>query len=148
MKLSEHFTLEEMTKSQVARRYRIDNVPGAKQIENLKKLCIHILEPVRKYYNRPISPSSGFRCVLLNRQIGSSDTSQHITGQAVDFEVPGVLNRETALWIKDELDFDQLILEFHKEGDPYSGWVHCSYVGQSNRNKSGKYDGRTWADLS
>ena len=148
MRLSEHFTLEEMTKSQVARRYRIDNVPGAKQIENLKKLCIHILEPVRKYYNRPISPSSGFRCVLLNRQIGSSDTSQHITGQAVDFEVPGVLNRETALWIKDELDFDQLILEFHKEGDPYSGWVHCSYVGQSNRNKSGKYDGRTWADLS
>lgn len=148
MKLSEHFTLEELTKSQVARRYRIDNIPSLGEVENLKKLCLHILEPVRKYYNKPISPSSGFRCVLLNRQIGSSDTSQHITGQAVDFEVPGVLNRETALWIKDELDFDQLILEFHKEGDPYSGWVHCSYVGQSNRNKSGKYDGRTWADLS
>ena len=148
MRLSEHFTLEEMTKSQVARRYRIHNVPDLIEVQNLKKLCLHILEPVRKYYNRPISPSSGFRCVLLNRQIGSSDTSQHITGQAVDFEVPGVSNRETALWIKDELDFDQLILEFYKEGDPHSGWVHCSYVGKSNRKTSGQYNGRTWADLS
>ena len=148
MKLSEHFTLEEMTKSQVARRYRIHNVPDLNEVQNLKKLCLHILEPVRKHYNRPISPSSGFRCVLLNRQIGSSDTSQHITGQAVDFEVPGVSNRETALWIKDELDFDQLILEFYKEGDPHSGWVHCSYVGKSNRKKAGQYNGRTWTNLS
>ncbi|PZC48508.1 MAG: Uncharacterized conserved protein YcbK, DUF882 family [Chloroflexi bacterium] len=148
MKLSEHFTLEEFTKSQVAKRYRIDNIPSPGGVENLKKLCLHILEPVRKYYNRPISPSSGFRCVLLNRQIGSSDTSQHITGQAVDFEVPGVSNKDTALWIKDELDFDELILEFYKEGEPHSGWVHCSYVGQSNRKKSRKYDGRTWSNLS
>ena len=147
MKLSEHFTLEELTKSQVARRYRIDNIPSLGEVENLKKLCLPILEPGSKYYNRPISPSSGFRCVLLNRQIGSSDTSQHITGQAVDFEVPGVSNKDTALWIKNELDFDELILEFYKEGEPHSGWVHCSYVGQSNRKKSRKYDGRTWSNL-
>ena len=65
----------------------------------------------------------------------------------MDFEVPGVSNMEIALWIKNALDFDQLILEFYKEGEPSSGWVHCSYVGKSNRGKSGKYDGRTWRNL-
>ena len=147
MRLSKHFTLEELTKSQIAQRYRIDNAPGPRHVEDLRELCVHILEPVRKHYNKPFSPSSGYRCELLNKQIGSSDTSQHIKGQAVDFEVPGVSNMEIALWIKNALDFDQLILEFYKEGDPHSGWVHCSYVGKSNRGKSGKYDGRTWRNL-
>ena len=147
MRLSKHFTLEELTKSHIAQRYGIANVPSPEHIENLRNLCFHILEPVRKHYNKPFSPSSGYRCVLLNRQIGSSDTSQHINGQAVDFELPGVSNLEIGLWLKNVLDFDQLILEFYKEGEPSSGWVHCSYVGEENRRKSGRYDGLTWSSL-
>ena len=148
MKLSDHFSLWELTKSQTAERNRIQNDPGEEEIQNLKELCAKILEPVRKHYDRPISPSSGYRCPALNTLLGSSDRSQHITGQAVDFEVTGIPNIDVARWIINELAYDQLILEFYKEGEPHSGWIHCSYVGNTNRNRSRRFDGRTWSNLS
>jgi hypothetical protein len=80
--------------------------------------------------------------------LGSSRSSQHITGQAVDFEVPGIPNIEVARWIIDKLAYDQLILEFYREDEPHSGWIHCSYVGENNRNQARRFDGRTWSDLS
>ena len=148
MKLSEHFSLWELTKSQVADRKRIKNEPDKESIQNLKVICTSILEPVRRHYGKPIAPSSGYRCPALNRELGSSDRSQHTTGQAVDFEVPGVANMDLARWIMDNLLYDQLILEFYKEDQPNSGWVHCSYVGQANRKQAKRFDGRSWEALS
>jgi len=148
MKLSDHFSLWELTKSQTAIRNGIDNTPDEESIKNLKEVCAKILEPVRTHYGRPFTPSSGYRCLSLNQLLGSSDISQHITGEAVDFEVPGISNMALAQWIINELDYDQLILEFYKDPDPHSGWVHCSYAGTKNRNRARRYDGRTWSSLS
>lgn len=136
MKLSPHFTLAELTKSSTALRYGIDNTPNDAQIENLKILCENILEPVRDYYGRPFSPSSGFRCLELNRSIGSKDTSQHTKGEAVDFEILGIDNSELHQWIEDNIEeYDQNILEYYTDGEPQSGWVHASYS-NDNRNQT------------
>ena len=149
MRLSENFSLWELTKSQTAERKGISNVPGKEEIKNLTALCKNVLQAVRSYYGVPIKPSSGYRCLALNNAIGSRPTSQHVTGQAVDFEVPGVDNKVVARWIKDNLTYDQLILEYYKEGQPNSGWVHVSYVEPvvKNRNQARVYDGATWKPL-
>ena len=126
MKLSDHFSLSELTKSSTAERQGIANDPSEAEIENLILVCDNILEPVRNHYGIPFIPNSGFRCLELNRAIGSSDKSQHTMGKAVDFEVPGISNKDVALWVQENCDYDQLILEFYKEGQPSSGWVHCS----------------------
>jgi hypothetical protein len=148
MQLSEHFTLAELTKSDTAARMGINNEPRATVIEKLVLVCENILEPVRNHYGVPFSPNSGFRCLALNREIGSSDKSQHVSGEAVDFEVPGISNKETALWVRDNCDFDQIILEFHKEEDPHSGWVHGGYRGDGKNRKSAVvFDGKTWSPL-
>ena len=148
MKLSKHFSLSELTKSDTAIRKGIDNTPNDQEVENLILLCNEILEPVREHYGIPFAPNSGFRCLDLNRAIGSSDKSQHVYGKAVDFEIPGLDNKEVALWVMENCDFDQLILEFYKEGEPSSGWVHCSYdVDKEHRKSARIFDGRTWTAL-
>ena len=148
MKLSDHFSLQELTKSSTAERRGIANEPDDEAVENLIMVCETILEPVREQYGIPFIPNSGFRCLELNRAIGSSDRSQHTTGEAVDFEVPSISNKEVALWVKENCKFDQLILEFYKEGDPSSGWVHCSYVIEGENRESARiFDGKTWSDL-
>ena len=149
MRLSENFYLWEFTKSQTAARLGISNEPGKEEVENLRLLCRHILQPVRDNYRIPVQPSSGYRCIALNEAIGSSSGSQHITGQAVDFEVPWIDNKVLARWVRDNLIFDQLILEYYKEGEPKSGWVHVSYIEPSikNRKKALICDGRTWKPL-
>jgi zinc D-Ala-D-Ala carboxypeptidase len=124
--MSKHFSLRELTKSQTAERLGIDNTPDSFAEAYLERLCEEILEPVRAWYGIPFSPSSGYRSVELCEAIGSSAKSQHAKGQAADFEVPGIDNYELAAWIKDNLDFDQLILECYTPGQPKSGWVHCS----------------------
>tara|TARA_R100001594_G_scaffold1399_3_gene6075 strand:+ start:50 stop:496 length:447 start_codon:yes stop_codon:yes gene_type:complete len=148
MQLSDHFTLSELTKSSTAERLGIANEPGSTEIENLIMVCDQILEPVRNHYGIAFAPNSGFRCLELNRAIGSSDKSQHVTGQAVDFEVPGMDNKDVALWVVDNCQFDQLILEFYKEGEPSSGWVHCSYTIDGDNRKSARvFDGKNWSAL-
>jgi hypothetical protein len=148
MKLSDHFYLSELTKSSTAERQGITNEPDEEQIQNLTLVCDKILEPVRSYYGIPFIPNSGFRCLELNRAIGSSDKSQHTTGEAVDFEVPGISNKEVALWVKENCEYDQLILEFYKEGQPASGWVHCSYTINEDLRKTARvFDGSSWTDL-
>ena len=127
MKLSEHFSLAEMTKSQTAIRMGIDNSPDSTQIDSLRNLCVVVLEPIRAYMSStPFSPSSGFRSVELNTEIGGSKGSQHCLGEAADIEVPGVSNLSLAWWIRSHIDFDQLILEYFNPDDPSSGWVHVS----------------------
>jgi hypothetical protein len=137
MKLTTNFSLAELTASQVAARKGIPNNPTAGQIENLKKLCESILQPIRNHYDAPVIVSSGFRSGELSVVIGSSINSQHCQGCAADIQVSGVDNEALATYIKNNLDFDQLILEFYKkEEGPHSGWVHVSYVGKGNRKQS------------
>ena len=146
MQLSENFSLLELTKSQTAARKDIDNTPSPEHQENLKLLCTHILQPVRDHFERVVSVSSGYRSEELCLAIGSKITSQHAKGQAADFEIYGLSNKELADWINENLYYDQLILEYWKESDPNSGWVHCSYTNENNRKqylKAYKENGRT-----
>ena len=136
MNLSNNFTLAELVKSQTAVRKNINNEPGTAEIENLIHLAKTVLQPVREHFGKPVMISSGYRSPELCEAIGSSAKSQHAKGEAADFEIPGVDNRELALWIKSELDYDQLILEFYKDNEPTSGWIHCSYSTDHNRNQS------------
>jgi zinc D-Ala-D-Ala carboxypeptidase len=127
MKLSENFTLAEMTKSETASRHGLDNTPGPQEIENLKKLCLNVLQPIRNHYKRGVHVNSGFRHPEVNAKVGGSKTSDHCKGMAADIEIPGLANGELAIWIKDNLEYTQLILEFYTPGIPDSGWVHVSY---------------------
>lgn len=126
--LTDHFTLQEAVKSQTALRKGIDNTPTDAEKKKLAQVALHILEPVRRYFNIPFSPSSWFRCLELNRELGSNDDSQHVKAEAVDFEIPGIDNLTLAYWVMENIDFDQIILECHEPGDPNSGWVHASFV--------------------
>jgi len=135
MKLSENFTLDELTKSQEAIRLGIDNTPSDEHILNLKILCENILQPIRDFYGMPVSVSSGYRSAELCKVIGSSSTSQHTRGEAADFEIFGTANKDLAEFIVANLDFDQCILEFWNENEPNSGWVHCSYSSKYNRKQ-------------
>ena len=140
MKLSDHFSLAEFTKSQTAERKGIDNTPPQDHIERMKILCVSVLEPIRTEFDKPIMINSGYRSPDLCEAIGSKPTSQHAKGEAADIEIPGVDNAELAKYIQDNLNFDQLILECYT-GDPSSGWVHVSYVGlHANRKDVLTYD--------
>ena len=129
MNLTEHFTLKELTKSQTSERLGIDNQPDSEQMLKLRLLCSNILEPIREAFNIPFTPSSGFRSYDLNAKIGGSFNSQHCRGEAADIELPGVSNLELAFWIKDNINFDQVILECW-DGTPESGWIHVSFATQ------------------
>jgi zinc D-Ala-D-Ala carboxypeptidase len=145
MILSKSFTLNELTKSQEATRLGIENIPNEEEIQNLKILCEKILQPVRDFYGMPLSVSSGYRSATLCEAIGSSAKSQHTKGQAADFEIFGVANKEVAEFIIKNLEYDQCILEFWNENEPNSGWVHCSYSANGNRKqylKAEKLNGR------
>ena len=126
MKLTEHFTLAEMIVSPTAKRLGLSNQPTAEHIENMRYCCEKILEPVRAKFGKPVQINSSYRSPLVNKAVGGSATSQHVNGQAIDFEVPGVDNKVVADWVADNLEFDQVILEFYTAGDKNSGWVHAS----------------------
>ena len=146
MKLTENFSLNELTKSQTAERKGIDNTPSPEHQDNLKSLCTYVLQPIRDHFSRVVSVSSGYRSPELCTAIGSKITSQHASGCAADFEIFGVSNKELADYINEELEYDQLILEYWKESDPNSGWVHCSYSKNDNRKqylKAFRIDGAT-----
>jgi hypothetical protein len=135
MKLTENFSLSEMTKSETALRQGLDNTPGEEEIENLRKLAENVLQPIRDAYGRGVKVNSGFRHPDVNAAVGGSRTSDHCRGQAADIEIPGVANAELAQWISENLEFRQLILEFYTPGVPDSGWVHVSYVEGDNKKQ-------------
>ena len=132
VRLSKNFTLQEFTKSQTAIRKGIDNTPAERHLENAKLLFEKVVQPVRDNFG-PTVINSGYRGPDLNYAVGGSNTSQHCKGQAVDIECPGVPNYDVAKWIEENVDFDQLILEFYTPGIPDSGWVHVSYKTEGNR---------------
>ena len=135
MQLSQNFSLIELTKSQTAERKGIDNTPSTEHQENLKSLCTYVLQPIRDHYSRVVSVSSWYRSKALCEAIGSKSTSQHAKGEAADFEIFGISNKELADWIHFNVNYDQLILEYWKESDPNSGRVHCSYTEGNNRRQ-------------
>ena len=130
MNLTENVSLKELTKSESATRFGISNEPTEEALSNLQKLATHILQPVRDHFGKPLIITSGYRSPELCLKIGSTTTSQHTKGQAADFEIGGIANKDLSDWIHQNLDYDQLILEFWKPEDANSGWVHCSYKGQ------------------
>ena len=135
MKISENFSLEEVTKSQVALRLGINNDLPDEFLQNAISVAENILEPVRKHYGKPVATSSWYRSKALNKATGGSLTSDHCFGCAVDFEVIGVPNLEVAKFIRDNLNFKQLILEFYEPSKINSGWVHASYLVGSNKKE-------------
>ena len=132
--LTEHFTLAEMIVSPTAKRLGIPNTPTAEHIENMRYCCEKILEPVRAKFG-PVTINSSYRAPLVNKAVGGSKTSQHVNGQAIDFEVKGVDNKTVADWVADNLEFDQVILEFYAAGDKNSGWVHASIKKEGGNRK-------------
>ena len=134
MKLSKNFSLQELTKSDTAIRKSIDNTPSDEVLSNLTSLCNMVLQKVRDSHG-VVTVTSGYRSPELNKAIGGSTTSDHCKGCAADFEVPGLDNKQLALWIIDNLTFKQLILEFYEDGQPNSGWVHCSFEEGDNNNQ-------------
>lgn len=135
MNLSKHITLEEFTKSQTATRKGISNVPSEMDIARMKLLCEHVIEPIREHFNAPVRILSGYRCPALNNAVGGSRTSQHMNGEAADIEVAGVSNWDVLSYVLNNLEYDQLIQEYMKEGDAHAGWIHVSYRERGNRNK-------------
>jgi zinc D-Ala-D-Ala carboxypeptidase len=137
MKLSENLDLGELTRSEAAKRNGISNMPTAEHIENMKKLATNIFQPIRENFGVPIFISSGYRSKALNSKIGGSSTSQHSTGEAIDIDMDGsssgVTNKQVFDYIKDNLDFDQLIWEFGNKNNP--DWVHVSYESTGKQRK-------------
>ena len=157
-KLSAHFTMGEVSKSSTADRLDIDNTPPKAVLENAKALADNILEPIRIHFGIPFSPQSWFRGEKLEKVICKKSyhkwcvkkglpvvkeswdkyfaRKSHPNGEAADIEFIGVDNNDLFDWIKDNLEYDQLIREFPKAGDPRSGWVHVSWRKDGvNRNQ-------------
>ena len=139
MKLTQHFTLAEFTRSATAQAKGIDNTlnPSAKAdqrvISNLKNLCENVVEPLRQHSGVPIVITSGYRCPALNRAVGGSPTSQHLTGEACDLQIPSVgEGRQWLEWIMDNTTFDQLIWERTRSG---TRWIHVSCKPDPTKNR-------------
>ena len=136
MKISDHITHAEAIHSNTAKRRGIDNTPNQTQVEAMKLLAEKVFEPLREFVGGPIKVNSFFRSVALNEAIGGVASSQHCKGQAIDIDdVYGrKSNADMYKWIKENLDFDQMIWEFGTDMQP--NWIHISYVSEeSNRNR-------------
>ena len=139
MNLSAHVTLAEFENSPTATTHGINNKMSLSQIESAKLLCENVFEPLRIHLNTPIKISSGFRCVQLNRMIKGSTTSQHTKGEAMDIKI----GSKGFHFIKDKLEFDQLIWEFGNDEEPQ--WIHVSYSKRNRKQvlKATKQNGKT-----
>jgi len=138
MKLSPHFSLEELCFSQTATRLGIENVPNAEALENLKRLCNEGLEPLRDFIKKPIVVSSGYRCLRLNTAIGSSSNSGHIKGLASDLRAIGMSTEQLMrAAIQSGIEWDQLIMEF-VNSDGSGGWLHCA-IAQVGKKPRGQH---------
>ena len=129
MKISEHISYIEATKSNTALIKKINNVPNEIEFEAMKLVAEKCFEPVRVWYNKPIKINSFFRCKLLNKAVGGSKTSGHVLGNSIDISAGSKTeNKKLFDWLKENTNFDQLINEYN-----YS-WVHVSYKRINNRN--------------
>jgi len=138
IKLSKRFSLAELTHTS----QKIANVPASPSIlNNLRAVCVNVLEVVREHYGRPVRIHSGYRCAAVNTAIGGSKRSQHMKGEAVDFHVTGHTVYDVAIWIAENIDYDQVILENFVPEIKTSGWVHCSYSKNNRGQELTKFKG-------
>ena len=157
-KLTKNFTMREVARSQMAARHGINNIPSDCVLERAALLAREVLQPIRNHFGKGFSPSSWYRSEQLEKVVaargyktwlnrrGYQDTAdhwdeyfarkQHPLGRAADIEIPGVSNDELFAWVKDNLEYDQLIREFPRQDDPMSGWVHVSFSILENRRES------------
>lgn len=137
MQISKHLSLAEVSRSETAKRRGINNTPSGEHLENFKKLAENIFEPIREHFCVPIHISSGYRSKELNSAIGGSATSQHCSGEAIDIDMDGsasgITNAQVFNFIKDNINFDQLIWEFGSDSNP--DWVHVSYESTGKQRK-------------
>lgn len=137
MQLSEHLSLAEVTRSETAKRKGVSNMPTDEHIANFKLLAENIFEPIRNHFGKPIHLSSGYRSAALNKAIGGAANSQHCSGEAIDIDMDGhaggVTNKMVFDFIKENLNFDQLIWEFGTDSAP--DWVHVSYESTGKQRK-------------
>ena len=134
--ISKHISYKEGVYSNTATRIGINNTPDDEQLKNMELVAEEVFEPLREYVDGPIKINSFFRCPELNTAIGGSNKSQHCKGQAMDIDdtYGKMTNAEMYHWIKEHLDFDQMIWEFGDDDNP--NWVHISYVSKDkNRNR-------------
>lgn len=125
-----YFSIEEMTKSDTAKAKGIDNTPSQEVIDNLTKLIEAVLDPLREWFGKPITVNSGYRCEALNEAVGGSKTSDHVRGRATDIDTGSKEeNKKLFDYIKDNLEFDQLIDEKNL------AWVHVSFRENNNRKQ-------------
>jgi len=150
MRLSPHFTLKEATASRRAKAEGIINLPTPTEIICLIHTAYNILEPCRTHFGVPFSPSSWFRSLALNRALKSKDTSQHVKAEAVDFTIPGVATLTLFLFIRDALEYDQVIYEVRpgKKGKLAKTWVHCSFKIKYNWHQALSFDGKNFKNFS
>ena len=139
----------EVTKSATAIKHGIANEPSSQHLTNLKAVATNIFQPCRDYFGKPLAVTSGYRSPKLNELIGGSKRSQHSKGEALDLDAQvygGFTNAELFYYIKDNLDFDQLIWEFGTDEEP--DWIHCSYTTENRREvlKAYKHNGKTRYD--
>ena len=144
MQLSKNLALAEVTRSETAKRKGISNMPTPEHIENFKKLAEKVFQPIRDHFGVPIRISSGYRSAALNKAIGGAGktvngvyipSSQHCTGEAIDIDMDGttITNAQIFNYIKENLEFDQLIWEFGTDANP--DWVHVSYESTGKQRK-------------
>jgi zinc D-Ala-D-Ala carboxypeptidase len=135
MQLSTNLSLAEVTRSETAKRKGISNMPTAEHIENFKKLAANIFQPIREHFGKPIIISSGYRSAELNKAIGGSLSSQHCSGEAIDIDMDGtdITNAQIFNYIKENLNFDQMIWEFGTDTNP--DWVHVSFAANRSQRK-------------
>ena len=134
--MTKNFSLAELTKSETALRLGIENQPDEEQLNNLLLLCANVLQPVRDHYGKGVKVNSALRTSPVNRAVGSADSSHHVKGMAADIEIPGVPNATLAEYVRDNLPFTQVILEFYTRGIPDSGWCHVSYDPQNLKRQA------------
>jgi zinc D-Ala-D-Ala carboxypeptidase len=135
MQISKHLSLAEVSRSETAKRKGINNTPSGEHLENFKKLAENIFEPIREHFGVPIHISSGYRSKELNAAVGGSSSSQHCQGEAIDIDMQdtSITNAEIFNFIKDNLNFDQMIWEFGNDTNP--DWVHVSYESTGKQRK-------------
>jgi len=132
--ISKYISYLEATSSQTATRRGIANKPTEMELISMQLVALRVFDNVREYFNTPIRVSSFFRILALNKAVKGSNTSQHMKGQAIDMQGTGkVSNKMIFDYIKDNLDFDQLIWEFGDKNNP--AWVHVSYVSREKNRK-------------
>ena len=135
MRLSKNLTLKEAIKSNTASRLGIDNTPEDWEIHNLRAVAENVFQPIRDHFGVPIGVSSGYRSKELNKAIGGSKYSQHMIGEALDIDADifgKVTNADIFNFVKNNLEWDQMIWEFGDDEEP--NWVHISYK-ESGKNR-------------